>query len=281
MFRFVSRGRQHGFTLVELLVVVAIIAILAGLLLPALSRSKARAQAIMCRNNSKQLAFAWTMYSDDNNMRLAYNLAPNPGSLSYASPASPNWVNNIMDWELSPANTNLGFVTQSILGNYTSWNANVFHCPADNAVSQVQRSAGWSSRIRSVSMNAMVGDVGSSMFQNGFNLLNPGYQQFLTESDFRDPASIFVFLDEHPDSIDDGYFLNTADVLEWVDLPGSYHNGGGSFSFADGHTEIHRWQSGSTMRPPVPGGAALPSIVNPNDQADFDWVIRHTSTPLK
>ena len=46
----------------ELLIVIAIIGILAGLLLPALSRSKARAQAIKCISNHKQLLLAWTMY---------------------------------------------------------------------------------------------------------------------------------------------------------------------------------------------------------------------------
>ena len=278
--RLSRSASQSAFTLIELLIVVAIIAVLASLLLPALSRSKARAQAIMCRNNSKQLALAWTMYSSDNSDKLAYNQGPNIQLRMFAPPSSPNWVNNILNWELSPGNTNLDFVTQSIVGEYVTWNTQIYRCPADRALSDLQKSAGWTGRVRSISMNAMVGDPGSIM-QNGVNTSNPNYQQFMKESDFRDPSSIFVFLDEHPDSIDDGYFLNTGDNLEWLDLPASYHIGGGSFSFADGHTEIHRWQSGSTVRPAVPGGFDGPTPVDPTDRADFDWVIKHTSTPVK
>jgi prepilin-type processing-associated H-X9-DG protein len=171
-------------------------------------------------------------------------------------------------------------VNQSLLGYYASFSPNIFHCPADHFLSSAQINAGWSGRVRSVSMNAMVGDPGT-VFQNDTNINNPGFEQFVKESDFRDPSSIFVFLDEHPDSIDDGYFLNTGTVSEWVDLPASYHNGGGSFSFADGHTEIHRWVCASTVRPNVPGGAALPMSLAPDDTADFNWVLKRTSIALK
>jgi len=92
---------------------------------------------------------------------------------------------------------------------------------------------------------------------SGVNTNNPGYQQFLKESDFHISGEHFCFPDEHPDSINDGYFLNKRMTGGGMTCRAAYHNGGGSFSFADGHVEIHHWLNGSTLQPSRAYGATL------------------------
>lgn len=286
VFQISHPKRGRAFTLIELLVVIAIIAIIASLILPALARAKARAQGSSCLNNTRQLAVAWMIYADEHNGLLAYNLGAARTSVS-ATPAlaaSPkmadNWVNNVLDWELDPDNTNAAAVVATGLGPYTSQSKALYRCPSDNVVSDRQRDAGWQSRVRSYSMNAMVGDAGG-FSQTGVNL-NTGYVQFFRMYSIPRPGDIFVFLDEHPDSINDGYFLDSEKESSaqqvWTDLPASFHNRAGNFSFADGHSELHRWHNASTVQPARAYGInpPLPMPITDGLQ-DFSWVISRMS----
>jgi prepilin-type processing-associated H-X9-DG protein len=270
---------------VELLVVIAVIAILASLLLPALNRAKAKAEGIICLNNTRQLCFAWQIYADDHNGLLAYNVG-GTGTRAIAPDTKLNWVDNIMSWDTNNFdNTNLTTITDASLGTYTRSTA-IYRCPSDRVLSDDQRSAGWQARIRSYSMNAMIGDAGE-VSKTGVNENNPGYVQFFKVTSIPNPAKIFNFLDEHPDSINDGYFLNKwpykpqgpndDDDGGWIDLPASYHNGGASFSFTDGHSECHHWQIWSTKRPPVPKSLHLPMDVPMPERADLYWTLSRMS----
>jgi prepilin-type N-terminal cleavage/methylation domain-containing protein len=249
-----ASGHSPAFTLIELLVVIAIIAILAALLLPALGEAKGKAQAITCLNNVKQLSLAWFLYADDNEDRLVNNHGKPETTLKRNT-----WANNVQDWSGSDDNFNPIYVTDSLLGPYAGRSAPVFQCPSDKT-----------GRIRSMAMNAMVGDPGELT-----NQFNPAYVQFFKTSDMPNPSDIFVFLDEHPDTINDGFFVNRLDNYQWGNLPASYHHRGTSFSFADGHTETHHWVVGGTIRPPVQGGVG--GTIDASPPTDFQWVKDRTS----
>jgi prepilin-type N-terminal cleavage/methylation domain-containing protein/prepilin-type processing-associated H-X9-DG protein len=268
-----NRPREgSGFTLLELLVVIAIIGVLAGLLLPVLAMSKAKAHGLFCQNNNRQLMASWLMYADDHTQRLPYNLA---GAEAHNR---INWVAGVLNWELSQDNTNVLDLTEAALGPYTAKASAIYRCPSDAVVSALQRKHGWGNRTRSYSMNASVGDAGE-LTSSGVNTNNPGYVQFFKLTSIPAPARIFVFLDEHPDSISDGYFVNRSFYPEWIRLPASWHNGGATFSYADGHSEPYIWKCASTKPPPVPDAAGLPIDVA-DDPRDFNWVIAHMSVPL-
>jgi prepilin-type processing-associated H-X9-DG protein len=216
------------------------------------------------------------LYADDHDDTLPYNLGDDEMSLTVEDGTYLNWVNNLLNWETDASNTNVLLVSRGGLGPYCGGAVRIFKCPVDSVLSDLQRQAGWSGRTRSVSMNAMVGDAGEFTY-SGFNTNNPSYRQFFRSSQIQAPSSIFVFIEEHPDSIGDGYFLNRADSGEWRDLPASYHDGGANLSFADGHLERHKWLYASTRRPARPDSFFPPMKIPLAERADFDWIMSRTS----
>jgi prepilin-type processing-associated H-X9-DG protein/prepilin-type N-terminal cleavage/methylation domain-containing protein len=274
-----SSNAGPAFTLVELLVVIAIIAILATLLLPALGSAKAKGKATTCLNNQRQLMLACLLYVEDNDDRFPYNLGDDETKELARQKRYLNWVSNVMSWELDSDNTNTFLLTQGGIGPYCGGAPSIYRCPSDFVLSDIQQQAGWTARVRSISMNAMVGDAGE-FTAGGTNSNNPEYRQYFKAAQVPDPSRIFVFIEEHPDSIYDGYFLNKPDTLEWMDLPASYHGGAANLSFCDGHVEVRKWLFGSTKPPAKPDAAMLPSKVDPSERADFDWLMDKTSTEV-
>jgi prepilin-type processing-associated H-X9-DG protein len=229
---------DEAFTLVELLIIIVILGILAGMLLPALTISKQRAQAIDCMGHARQLMLALEFYSDD------YNgwLPPNPDVAGDHA-----WVQG--DMTNPDEATNAAMLTDpnlAMLASYVS-SARIYKCPADQSL-----------HVRSVSMNQAVGTKpdpplaavnGPWLDGTGNHIANQPWKTYghFTDMTAPTPANLWIFVDEDANSINDGAFA-VAMILptRWVDWPATSHNYSSSFAFADGHAEIHHWQDGRT-----------------------------------
>ena len=84
-------------------------------------------------------------------------------------------------------------------------------------------------------------------------------------------------LDEHPDSINDAFFINgeSRNGDRWTDVPASYHNGACGFSFADGHAEIKKWLSYTSIYKveaiPNRAPATIPFRADRSGKGLADW----------
>ena len=290
----VRSSRRRGFALPDLLVVLVTGAILVCFLLLARSLTKHKGTVSTCLNNSRQLITAWSLYAADHEDQCVNNYDPALILEEIKSGKLRNWANNVMTWGVArtlkdKSNTNADWLKNGALRAYTQAGVQLYKCPADVFLSDRQKEAGWMARLRSVSMSAYLGPYSDALNEKSVtrNRFDTAYSQFRKLSGIPQPAMTFVMIDENPNSINDGWYLNTRGSAKgWNDVPASYHDGAGVLSFADGHAESHQWLGcwmNDAIVKTVPNRDYRSDAVKFSDaqgRQDFDWLWARTSVPF-
>jgi prepilin-type N-terminal cleavage/methylation domain-containing protein len=217
---------RQGFTLLELLAVIATIAILASLLLPILSKAKLKAQRTRCFSNLRQLGLAWEIYFHENGDALVPSFPD----------AREVWVKGNMAIPAEAGDCDL--IRQGKLYPYAR-DVGIYHCPSDQGVPSGGTTL---PSVRSYSMNSFMGGrpPGVGIIPETADAFVPF---FAKDSDIRRPSEMWVMLDEDERSINDGFFITDPTAHIWMDFPANSarrHNSSFALNFADGHCEIWR-----------------------------------------
>ena len=247
--RRANRGRSVGFTLVELLVVVSIIAVLLTMLLPSLQAAKQQAQGVLCVAHLRAMSMVYTLYADDNEGRLVWSL---PDNKAHTNP----WVmmpmaqdGTTLCWgsisadgaggDMPTLEDRLRGIREGVLFAYTDNNTDIYHCPSDKRMYE----------------GTHYGNSLTHRLYRSYSIqfgLNGGYAQAPTRlSGIKRPEDTYVFVEEPGTG---GCFnCNSGFILSPTGLPGSWwsvvsnwHNGSGTLGYADGHAERRVWEDERT-----------------------------------
>lgn len=251
---------KKGFTLVELLVVISIIAVLLAVLMPALSYAREQAKTIVCQSHLKELVICWMAYAQSNDDRIC-------GSFTYNNNYS-NW-GHLWDWSWAPWRKEINRsvpingkctieqrqegIRRGALYNYCR-NFSLYHCPSDKT-----------GHLRSYSIPDCLAGMEAEWYSS-----RPRWNVITKLAQVKNPVSKYVFFEEsdirtyNPDSWD-----KPIDDSKWGDAIAIWHKNIGTFAFADGHSDKRRWSRETVNWFSVNNGGLVPETSAGKDDLKF------------
>jgi prepilin-type N-terminal cleavage/methylation domain-containing protein/prepilin-type processing-associated H-X9-DG protein len=258
--------KMRAFTLIELLVVISIIALLIAILMPALNKAREQATGSVCMANQKNLQLAYIMYADENDGRVVGGYASE--SLTPELACNYQWVYYPQDDNGDFADRYGGIIPtlqyringlkKGKLWKYLQTHE-VYHCPGDNRIRKGAKVDADGASVdteyfymyRSFSLpdclsalpDAQIADAGYSWLEDPIRKLNQ----------VKNPSRRYSFV-EDAFTANVRYTFNAGgwsfapwstgpswSVGKWWDPPAGFHNNAATYSFFDGHAEMHHW----------------------------------------
>jgi len=226
--------KKKSFTLIELLVVIAIIAILAAMLLPALSKARAKARAISCISNMKQLGLKHALYQDSFNGMICPTYAPNWDAVGGVIPVgSANWM-SVLRYNVDGSNT-------------VAKTGAEYHCPAQTTPNKSPINLADYSACLTDSTKAFVHGYGQNSFISyDVDYANPAHSTFSSyyaplADQWKKPTSTVINFDYSRSGGDTRGSMYGGQVAAdgWWEYS-AIHDNSINLLFLDGHVQNHK-----------------------------------------
>ena len=293
-------GARAGFTITELVVVIAVIAVIAAILVPTVRRVTASARTAKCLSNHRQLTLACVAYSTSNAGRLVCpRTDPSRADLNiqarvdgadvptYLLEWSHWWVRSYADAghvglvtvDGRPYETTAA-ITASVLFPYAG-SAQLFVSPDEPAAPSVAAAGGLSTRVRSYSINSLLGVTRpneNKAYDRTFTATMQGVRPEIDEYNtsalgrIRNPSRMLsTIVEDDPANYNTQGWVIYADQQVWTDFPAPWRPDAITISYVDGSTQAYALANPRLPAAWLAAGHGYRPPADPAASVTIDW----------